>query len=150
MAYFHFFVLSLLFGKVLAALPAVPQSTNPISLSIDKLTEALQLNQCNEKTWSNLINRLIGDVENSISLHRKMSKTLSELQQKVLKLSEELNSGGNSKGSVYFSVATSKRVHCYDCVIQYEIVSSNPSHFLDISILLYSWNWWMTHFQFKL
>lgn len=127
------FMLTVFIGSVLPAQPAVPQNTNQISMSIDRLTEALQRNQCNEKTWSNLINRLLADVENSISLHRKMSETVSELQQKVLKLSEELSSvgiGGNPKSSVYFSVATAKRVHCYDCVIQYEIVSSNPSQLL--------------------
>lgn len=100
-----------------------------ISLSINKLTEAIERNRCTENSWSSLINRLIRDVETSVVSSRKLSEQISDLQQKVTRLADDLDTAKLGRGqeqvtknSVYFSAATAKRVHCYDCPIKFEIV----------------------------
>ena len=108
-----------------------------IAASIDKLTEIVERNQC-KASRQNLGERLIENVENSIFLHRKTSEQLNDLEQKVRELKEQFGafqSGArnnfidgtihSNNRAVYFSVATAKRVNCYNCAINFDLVIIN-------------------------
>ena len=108
-----------------------------IAASIDKLTEIVERNQC-KASRQNLGDRLIENVENSIFLHRKTSEQLIDLEQKVRELKEQFGafrSGArnnfidgtihSNNRAVYFSVATAKRVNCYNCAINFELVKKS-------------------------
>jgi len=77
-----------------------------------------------ESVASQLGERLMSNVENSIFLSRKLFEQMSELQQQVQDLSEQVKALklNPQNPNVYFSVATAKRVHCYNCAINFELV----------------------------
>ncbi len=87
-----------------------------------------------------MADRLLENVENSIILNRKLSEEVSDLTHKLVRLSDEMDTlkrqatknVGNDQTSqtsqiksVFFSVATAKRIHCYNCVINFELVNIN-------------------------
>jgi hypothetical protein len=74
---------------------------------------------------------------------------MSELQQQIEDLKVELKvlkENQENPTSVYFSVATAKRVHCYNCAINFELVkiffnkSSINNSFQTLIVLEYRLN----------